>query len=98
MWSMGMECRYLGWEGRPSTWAEASSQRTLNASQRRVEFIDYGISQLGSDPARFVSRQVSLAALRKGDGRMKAVGRIVQIIMKLVACSWSSQGMDLTRT
>lgn len=97
MWFVGVECRYLGWEGRPYTWAEASSQRTLNASQRRVEFIDYGISKLGSDPARFVSRQVSLAVLRKGDGRLKAVGRIVQISMKLVACR-SSQGMNLTRT
>lgn len=86
MWFMGMECWYLGWEVRPYIWAEVSSQGTLNASQRRVEFgngmgcLSWGVTQLDLS-----GRQVSLAALRKGDRRPKAVGRIVQIRMLLVA-------------
>lgn len=97
---MGMECWYLGWEVRPYIWAEVSSQGTLNASQRRVEFIDWdGMSKLGSDPAGFVRQTGQPGSPEEGGQEAEGCWKNCpdQDAAGGLNCG-SSQGMDLTRT
>lgn len=77
MWLIGMECRDLGSEVRPDTWAKASSQKTSNAPQR--------IAELGSDPARFVRQTGQPGCPEEEEREAKGCWRNVQIRMRLAA-------------
>lgn len=84
-----MECWYLGWEVRPDTWAEASSQRTLSVPQGGCNY-----SAVGSDPTGFVRQTGQAGSPEEGDGRLSCsdhndVGGL--------NCG-SSQGIDFRRT
>lgn len=88
----------LGVRDEARHWAEARSQKTLNAPQSRVEFIQYGIFKLGSDPVGFVGQTGQ-------PGRPEEVGPEAKGCCKNcpdlddggLNCG-SSQGMDLRRT
>lgn len=74
---MGMKGQNLGSEVMPDTWAKARSQKTLNAPQR--------ISELGSDPARFVRQIGQPGCPEEEEQEAKGCWRNVQSRMRLVA-------------